>query len=127
MLHPIFSLLIQRPELALDHVAGYAALVQQEASNAGNLWLRRLLAWALLVVALTVFLVLSGTAAMLGVMHNQFQWVLVLVPAASLVLALLALGVARQPLPAHAFGEVKAQLDADLRTLKTAADASHER
>ena len=27
MLHPIFSLLIRRPELALDHVAGYAALV----------------------------------------------------------------------------------------------------
>ena len=29
--HPLFSVLIRRPELVVDHLSGYAALVQQEA------------------------------------------------------------------------------------------------
>ncbi|MES2425303.1 MAG: hypothetical protein V4562_12790 [Pseudomonadota bacterium] len=120
MLHPIFSLLIRRPELALDHVAGYAALVQQEASSASTQWLKRCLGWALVVVATTVFLVLAGVAAMLGVMQNQFQWILVLVPGVALLLVLWALNMARQPLQGEAFAEVKAQLDADLQALQAA-------
>ena len=30
MLHPIFSVLVSRPELLVDHVAGYAALARDE-------------------------------------------------------------------------------------------------
>jgi hypothetical protein len=36
MLHPIFSVLIHKPELVIDHFAGYAALVQEEASSVGG-------------------------------------------------------------------------------------------
>lgn len=117
MLHPLLSLLINRPELAIDHAAGYAALVREEAADAGAHWVRRALAWLLAVVALAVFLALAGGALMLGVLHNQFQWVLVAVPGTALLLALAALGVACQPIPGKAFAEVRAQLGADMQAL----------
>ncbi len=119
MLHPIFSLLIRRPELVIDHVAGYAALMQEEASSVGGEVARRAIAWAAVAVGLLVFLVLAGVAAMLGVMQGEFHWVLVVAPAIPLALAAVAWPIARQRLPAKAFTELKAQLDADAQTLRT--------
>ena len=66
MVHPIFSVLVTRPELVMDHVAGYAALVQEEASTVGVQVAKRAVAWAVAVLALIVFLVLAGVAVMLG-------------------------------------------------------------
>ena len=118
MAHPIFSVLINRPELVMDHVAGYAALVQEEASSVGVQVARRVIAWGVAVLALVVFLVLAGVAVMLGVMHGEFHWVLVLAPASALLLSVLAWSVARQRLPAKAFTELKAQIDADAQALR---------
>lgn len=118
MAHPIFSVLIARPELVIDHVAGYAALVQEEASTVGSQLARRVIAWVVAVLALVVFLVLAGVAVMLGAMQGQFHWALVAAPGAALLLSVLAWSVARQPLPAKAFAEVKAQLDADAQALR---------
>lgn len=118
MLHPIFSVLINRPELVMDHVAGYAALVQEEASSVSGEVAKRAIAWAVVVVGILVFLVLAGVAVMLGVMHDRFHWVLVVAPAVPLLLSILAWTVARQRLPAKAFTELKAQLDADAQTLR---------
>ncbi len=36
MVHPIFAVLISKPELMLDHAAGYAALMRDEASTSGR-------------------------------------------------------------------------------------------
>jgi hypothetical protein len=36
MVHSILSLSIRRPELVIDHVAGHAALVEVEATDAGT-------------------------------------------------------------------------------------------
>lgn len=119
MVHPIFSVLITRPELVVDHVAGYAALVQEEASTVGVQVARRAVAWGVAVMALVVFLVLTGVAAMLGAMHGQFHWILVVAPGAALLLSVLAWNVARQKLPSKAFTELKAQLDADAQALRT--------
>jgi len=119
MVHPIFSVLITRPELVMDHVAGYAALVQEEASSVGLEVARRAIAWGVAVLGLIVFLVLAGVAVMLGAMQDEFHWALVLTPAAALVVCLLAWSVARQKLPARAFAELKAQLDADAQALRT--------
>ncbi len=118
MAHPIFSVLIARPELVIDHVAGYAALVQEEASTVGSQLARRFIAWVVAVLALVVFLVLAGVAVMLGAMQGQFHWALVAAPGAALLLSVLAWSVGRQPLPAKAFAEVKAQLDADAQALR---------
>jgi len=118
MVHPIFSVLITRPELVVDHVAGYAALVQEEASSVGLQVARRAIAWGVAVLALIVFLVLAGVAAMLGALHG-FHWSLVIIPLAALVASVLAWTVARQKLPDRAFTELKAQLDADAQALRT--------
>jgi hypothetical protein len=118
MLHPIFSLLIKRPELVIDHVAGYAALVQEEASSVGTEVAKRAIAWVVTLFGLLIFLVLAGVAAMLGVMQGEFHWILVVVPAIALVISVGAWAIARQRLPAKAFTELKAQLDADAQALR---------
>lgn len=119
MVHPIFSVLVTRPELLMEHVAGYAALVQEEASTMGVEVVKRAIAWGVAAVALVVFLVLTGVAVMLGAMHGQFHWALVLAPGAALAIAVVAWVFARQRLPAKAFDELKAQLDADAQALRT--------
>ncbi|WP_298933845.1 hypothetical protein [uncultured Ramlibacter sp.] len=119
MVHPIFSVLISRPELVVDHVAGYAALAREEASSVGTEVARRAIAWGVAVISLLVFLVLAGVAVMLGVLQGSFHWVLVLIPALPLALAASAQQVARKPLPSQAFAELRAQLDADAQTLRT--------
>jgi len=119
MLHPIFSVLVNRPELVIDHVAAYAALVQEETSSVSGEVAKRAIAWAAVVVGALVFLVLAGVAAMLGVMHERFHWILVVAPGIPLLLSVVAWTIARQRLPAQAFAELKAQLDADAHTLRT--------
>ena len=119
MVHPIFSVLISRPELVVDHVAGYAALVQEEASSVGLEVARRAIAWAVTAMALLVFLVLAGVAVMLGAMLGEFHWALVITPAIALVVAVVAFNIARQRLSAKAFTELRAQLDADAQALRT--------
>jgi len=118
MVHPIFSVLITRPELVVDHVAGYAALVQEEASTVGVQVARRAIAWVVAIFAFLVFLVLAGVAVMLGALQGEFHWALVATPGAALLLSLVAWMVARQRLPSKAFTELKAQLDADAQALR---------
>lgn len=124
MVHPIFSVLVSRPELVVDHVTGYAALVQQEASSVGRQVLRRAVAWGVAAVSFIVFLVLAGVAVMLGVMQGNFHWVLVLTPGVALVLAVAALSAARKPLPAQVFSELRGQLEADAQALRMAGARS---
>jgi hypothetical protein len=119
LVHPIFSVLVSRPELVMDHVAGYAALVQEEASSVGAEAAKRGIAWAVCGVGAFLFLILGGVAVMLGAVSDGFHWVLVLVPAVPLVVAALALNAARKPMPAKAFAELRAQLDADAQALRT--------
>lgn len=118
MVHPIFSVLITRPELVMDHVAGYAALVQEEASTVGVQVGRRAAAWAAVVIGLLVFLVLAGVACMIAA-TTGYHWALIAVPAVPLVIALTGFFVARKPLPSNAFVELRAQLDADTQALRT--------
>lgn len=119
IVHPIFSVLVSRPELVMEHVAGYAALAQEEASSVGAEVAKRAIAWAACAMCALVFLVLAGVALMLGAVHEEFHWALVIVPAVPLAGALAAFGVARQKLPARAFAELRAQLDADAQVLRT--------
>lgn len=118
MVHPIFSVLITRPELVMDHVSGYAALVQEEASTVGVQVARRAAAWATCAVGAVVFLVLAGVACMMAA-TGGFHWALLVVPAVPLVLAVIGFAMARKPLPSHAFNELRSQLDADAQALRT--------
>ena len=118
MLHPIFSVLISRPELVMDHVAGYVALAQEEASTVGGQVARRAAAWAVCAIGALLFLMLAGVACMIGA-TSEFHWALVVVPAVPLVLAIGGFSFTRKPLPSRAFTELRAQIDADAQALRT--------
>ena len=119
MVHPIFSVLITKPELVMEHVAGYASLMREEASSVGSEVAKRAVAWGITLFAALVFLILAGVAAMLGAIQDRFQWAFVLVPLVPLVISVAAFTVARKRLPEKAFTELRAQLDADAQTLRS--------
>jgi hypothetical protein len=118
IVHPIFSVLVSRPELVMDHVAGYAALAQEEASSVGTEVVKRAAAWAACGVGALLFVLFAGIAIMIGAVH-EFHWALLLVPAVPLALAGAAFMVARKKMPGRAFAELRAQLDADAQALRT--------
>jgi len=119
MVHPIFSVLITKPELVMEHVAGYASLMREEASSVGSEVAKRAVAWGVTLFAALVFLILAGVAAMLGAIQDRFLWAFVIVPLIPLVISVAAFTVARKRLPEKAFTELKAQLDADAQTLRS--------
>lgn len=118
MLHPIFTVLISKPELVMEHVSGYASLVREEASTAGLEVAKRAIAWGVTLFALLLFLILAGVAVMLGALLGQFHWALVAVPGVALAMAVGGFLVARQRMPEQTFTELKAQLDADAQALR---------
>ena len=105
----------------MDHVAGYAALVREEASAAGSEVLGRAIAWLFVVVSAACFMLLAGIALMLGVLQNQFHWVLVAVPGVVLLSGVVAFVQAKKPFKSERFPELRAQLDSDARALRTVA------
>ena len=119
MVHPIFSVLITKPELVMEHLAGYASLMREEASSVGSEVAKRAVAWGVTLFAALVFLILAGVAAMLGAIQDRFLWAFVIVPLIPLVISVAAFTVARKRLPEKAFTELKAQLDADAQTLRS--------
>ena len=121
MLHPLFTTIVQRPDLMVDHLSAYAALFGQEAKTAGTEVVERVLAWILTVICGSVFFVLTGVALMLGFTQNQFNWILFAVPMFALLLTLIAVVKARQPLPNKHFPLLKEQLDADIVALRSAS------
>jgi hypothetical protein len=118
MVHPIFSVLITKPELVMEHVAGYASLMREEASSVGMEVAKRAIAWGVTLFAFLVFLILAGVAAMMAAVQDQFHWAFVIVPALALAISAGAFTVARKRLPEKAFSELKAQLDADAKALR---------
>lgn len=120
MLHPLFSTLIQRPDLLVEHAAAYGELVHQEAKQAGAGLVQRYIAWALAAVCGVVFVLFAGIAVMLGVLQNQFHWVLVAVPGFALVIMLVAIVKAKAPITEARFTDLKAQIDSDIRALRSA-------
>jgi hypothetical protein len=124
LVHPIFKVLVRRPELVVDHLSGYAALAQQEASTLGGEVLRRAIAWGVAAAALIVFLMLAGVAVMLGFMFGEFRWVLVIAPGVTLAIAIGAMSMARKSLPTQAFVELRGQLEADAQALRMAGAGS---
>lgn len=123
IVHPIFSVLVSRPELVMEHVAGYAALVKEEAGSAGAQVTRRAAAWAACGLGALLFVLFAGIALMLGAVAG-FHWALLVVPLVPLVLAAVAFAMARKQAPALAFAELRAQLDADAQVLRTLGSRS---
>ena len=118
IVHPIFSVLVSRPELVMDHVAGYAALAQEEATSVGSEVVKRAAGWAVCGIGALLFILFAGIAAMMGALHG-FHWALVVVPAVPLAIAVGGFVVGHKKMPGRAFAELRAQLDADAQALRT--------
>lgn len=120
MLHPLFSTVIQRPDLVVDHVSAYAALFNQEVGAIGTNFAERVVAWVMVVLFGFLFLSLTGIALMLGFLHNQFHWSLVAIPGFALAAAATAFVKAKRRRSADHFPELRAQLDNDVQALRSA-------
>ncbi|MES2281246.1 MAG: hypothetical protein V4542_07520 [Pseudomonadota bacterium] len=121
MLHPLFSTVIQRPDLVVDHISAYAALFNQEVKAIGTNFLERIAAWVMVVLCGFLFLSLAGMALMLGFIHNQFHWALIAVPGVALLFMVIAFMKTRRAPAQEHFPELKAQLDSDAHALRMAA------
>lgn len=121
MLHPLFSTLIKRPDLVVDHLSAYAELVQMEVGDVVGDLLTRAASWIAAVIAGALFLVLAGIALMLGLLQNQFHWSLVVVPGAALLLLVVAVVRALKPWKAERFPELRAQVASDVEALRAVA------
>lgn len=126
MFHPIYSTVLGHPELVADHLSNYAALLREEAGEAGRGLVSRLIAGILAVVSAMLALGLIGIAVMLGVLHGSFNWVLMIVPGVAILVAAIAGYVAARPAAFHGFNDLRAQIDADVHALHLAG-TRHER
>lgn len=123
MFHPLFKVLIRKPELVVEHLAGYGALVHEEVSDVGAQLASRAAAWGAMVVMGSVFLTLTGVAVMLGFALNTFHWALVAVPGVALAATGACFLFARTAMPATRFDGLKAQIDADVQAMRIAGES----
>ena len=101
MLVPLFNLVTHRPDLIIDHLAGYLKLAQDEVTSAKQQLIRRAIAGAVALVFAVAFIVLAGVSLMLASLTTvQTQPVfattatLIAVPTATLIAAIIAAMVA---------------------------------
>lgn len=125
LLHPIFSTAVARPDLVVDHLSAYVALASEEAAATGRDIKIRAIAWVVAGIAALLFLLFAGIATMLGFVHGQFHWALVLVPGVALLVALGAVLASRRPSPGERFAELRRQVAADIGLLRNAGDNDH--
>lgn len=121
MLHPLFSTVVRRPDLVVDHISAYAELVQMEVGDVVGDLLARAASWIVAVIAGAIFLVLAGIALMLGLLQGQFHWGLVAVPGAALLMVVVAVVRAIKPWKAERFPELRAQVASDVEALRAVA------
>jgi uncharacterized RDD family membrane protein YckC len=117
-MHPLCSTIIRRPDLVIDHLSAYAALLTQEANSASKLLLRRLIAFVIAIMACVICTVLAGTALMLGFLHNQFHWILIAVPGTLALAALVAITLAKKIALTEIFTNIKSQFSSDAAALR---------
>jgi hypothetical protein len=120
-MHPLCLTIIRRPDLVLDHLSAYAALLTQEAGQASSALVNRALLWMIAVMFGSIFLILAGTALMLGILQNQFHWVLLAAPGAMLLCALMAMAWAKKSVFSNHFANIKSQFFSDAQALRIAS------
>lgn len=128
MLHPIFRILVSKPELLADHVAGYGHLVAQQAAEIKTHLQRSVWLAVTVVIGAGVGLGLGGMALLLAgalpLDRMPMPWLLVVVPLTPLLVAAgAALALRRRP-AAHALNTLREQLAADAAMLHEAGASS---
>ena len=120
-MHPLLLTIIRRPDLAINHLSAYAALLAQEANQASKSFLNRVLVRLIAFMFGVVSVIFAGTALMLGILQNQFHWILLAVPGVMLLCTFFALAWAKQADFSGHFANIKSQLSNDMQALRAAS------
>lgn len=122
MIHPLLRLIATEPQLLGDHVEAYAELVGDEVRKTSSAWAIRLGLYAAALGLLAVGLVFVGVALMLwaSLPASGFPmpWILVAVPAVTLLAAIVCAVLAQRHPIENAFDKVRQQLNADMAMLR---------
>jgi hypothetical protein len=122
MIHPLLRLIATEPQILGDHVEAYAELVGDEVKKTSSAWATRLGFYMAALGLLCVGLVFTGTALMLwsALPPSGFQapWVLIAVPLATFLAAIVCAVLASRSPVENAFDNVKKQLSADMAMLR---------
>jgi len=122
MIHPLLRLIATEPQILGDHVEAYAELVGDEVKKTSSAWSLRIALYLAALALGCVALVLAGVAVMLWATLPpsgfQVPWLLVAVPAAGFVAAIVCVLLARRNPVENAFDNVKKQLSADMAMLR---------
>lgn len=94
MLLLLAKALLLHPALLRQHISNYTQWLQAEVRNGVRHLIIALIAWLVCAAALFLVCILAGVALMLGIMHNQWHWILAAVPCVPLVAAGIACVIA---------------------------------
>lgn len=127
MIHPLFRLLLSRPQMLAEHVGAYAELASAEAAEAAAVLRTRTLMALAAVASFLLGLGLAGVAllllAALPLAQMPMPWLLALVPLTGLALGLGFWRAARQQPPAPAFALLRRQVALDAALLRESDEA----
>lgn len=113
---PLLRVLLHEPALLIEHGAGYAELIGEEAIAWQSGLKRRLGLWLALIGCGALALLFGGVALMLYAVTATAHWLLWAVPAVPLVALLAAAGLlARHDRGSAAFPRLRVQVDRDLQ------------
>ena len=128
MFHPLIRLIASRPHLLAMHIGAYADLAAAQAADAAQALVERALTLAVAAAAGLLGLLLAGMAllllAVVPLQQMPVPWLLAVVPALPLLLALVAWQRLRQRPWLWTLAPLRAQLAADIALLNDAAASS---
>lgn len=123
-MHPIYGALLRRPDLLATHLSNYLELAKEEASSAVRGVAVRAAAGAAAGVAILLALGLTGVAVMLGAIHGEFVWALVIVPGIAWLIGGIGLFMALRPAQMEIVQDLKMQVEADVAALRVAGETN---
>ena len=126
MIYALLKALILKPQLLTAHVRNYGEFVRSEMQGTVRQWAITAAAWATFAIGMLVFVLLCGVAAMIGMLHGQYHWILIVVPAIPLLLAVAALIVALRKTEGSSIDTIKQQFAADMQALNGPTVKDHE-
>ncbi len=123
MIARLVRVVTQHPELLLDYASGYVDLMQIEALNYKR-YVEQKFYFAVAFAALgLVSLLLSAIGLMIWAVVSNQVWLLIAVPALSILATLIAYQKLASGAPNPAFSQIRAQINADAAMVKHLARA----
>lgn len=119
MVFLLVKALLLHPALLRQHVVNYVQWLQAEVRYGVRHLVIVLCAWLVCAANLFLLCILAGVATMMGLMQNQFHWVLVLIPCIPLLAAFIACLVAlSSQKKLQGLDKLKQQIQADIALFK---------